>query len=620
MTHLCSKKLLFRVVVSDVANESAFRAHLSAFCAQRRIDQRWIGTDGHVLLTSTTKPIQLNSGMRTLADHLNMSYAPTLVRHADLPYGFMKDVFPDGYDSSRVVETVGAMYIEATIRSKIAAVAKRTHNRTHNAVIASSTIPELVNKGVIAHTQAGQIRANKQLVDRLAHMSTLKPDLSGEFVLHFEQHVPSFDDPLRFVPSGAHPIVDVTLRTIADTGVKLKHLYVYSHAGGFGKTRELERLRNTHNAHYVTDTRNWVNVPRNAQWLLFDEVTATKRLPIADLKMLTGGSAAAFAGNCKKYGERFSPRADVQLLMMSNRSLYDAYGVWDARLQRRVMSRDTIQQLEQRFRVECLDGDVNVDRRAAMAASDWTDAEFDSEIRALAVEPRSAVVVPIVVCERVEFCVDVVARARVLWCARHGSRSIALFRRYVERTLRDVYFPCERVTVRDVLDVGAYMAPVDSAKYAVGMKRLVAIETPRARITHDAEVCRLVADGSLERLVVTMLSPDGVTPAAVAAYFLATVPDMKRRRDTPGYVDADAYTPDELMRAVCERHFVPAVGTAVEQARTMYGDMLVSAIWPYMTCTMMTMTMPMNMAENDKPSRKRLRRDDDYDDNDNDGA
>ena len=263
MTHLCSRKLLFRVVASDVANESAFRAHLSAFCAQRRIDQRWIGIDGHVLLTSTTKPIQLNSGMRTLADHLNMSYAPTLVRHADLPYGFMKDVFPDGYDSSRVVETVGAMYSEATIR-EIAAVAKRTHNRTHNAVIASSTIRELVN-----------------------------------------------------------------------------------------------------NADYVTDTRNWVNVPRNAQWLLFDEVTATKRLPIADLKMLTGGSAAAFAGNCKKYGERFSPRADVQLLMMSNRSIVVGPTMRMA-CRTRDMSRDTMQ-LEQRFH-------VNVDRRAG-------DAEFDSDIR-----------------------------------------------------------------------------------------------------------------------------------------------------------------------------------------------------------------------------------------------
>ena len=61
--------------------------------------------------------------------------------------------------------------------------------------------------------------------------------------------------------------------------------------------------------------------------------------------------------------------------MMSNRSLYDAYGVWDARLQRRVMSRDTIQQLVQRFRVVCLDGDVNVDRRAAMAASDCRTEE-----------------------------------------------------------------------------------------------------------------------------------------------------------------------------------------------------------------------------------------------------
>ena len=90
----------------------------------------------------------------------------------------------------------------------------------------------------------------------------------------------------------------------------------------------------------------------------------------------------------------------------------------------------------------------------------------------------------------------------------------------------NVYFPCERVTVRDVLDVGAYTAPVDS-----GGDEASRSETPRARITHDAEVCRLVADGS--------------TPAAVAAGVDAIGggrllsrdrADLHRRRDPPGCV------------------------------------------------------------------------------------
>ena len=45
-----------------------------------------------------------------------------------------------------------------------------------------------------------------------------------------------------------------------------------------------------------------------------------------------------------------------------------------------VMSCDIIQQLDQRFRVVCIDGDVAVDQRAAMAATDWTDDEFDAAL------------------------------------------------------------------------------------------------------------------------------------------------------------------------------------------------------------------------------------------------
>ena len=100
---------------------------------------------------------------------------------------------------------------------------------------------------------------NKKLLKRLDRMTNINPDLVGEFEFRFEQHVPSADDPLLFVPSGAHPVVNINLGVV-DTTVKLKHLYVYSCQGGFDKTRELDRLRDTYNACYVTDPNNWMNI------------------------------------------------------------------------------------------------------------------------------------------------------------------------------------------------------------------------------------------------------------------------------------------------------------------------------------------------------------------------
>ena len=49
------------------------------------------------------------------------------------------------------------------------------------------------------------------------------PDLVCEFEFRFEQRVQSADDTLLFVPSGAHPVVNVTLSAV-DTTVKLKHM------------------------------------------------------------------------------------------------------------------------------------------------------------------------------------------------------------------------------------------------------------------------------------------------------------------------------------------------------------------------------------------------------------
>ena len=97
-------------------------------------------------------------------------------------------------------------------------------------------------------------------------MTNINPDLVGEFEFRFEQHVPSADDLLLFVPSGAHPVVNINLSTV-DTTVKLKHLYVYSCQGGFGKTRELDRLphRAMHKAWRTLLDKHGVHLNRTGQ-------------------------------------------------------------------------------------------------------------------------------------------------------------------------------------------------------------------------------------------------------------------------------------------------------------------------------------------------------------------
>ena len=54
---------------------------------------------------------------------------------------------------------------------------------------------------------------------------------------------------------------------------------------------------------------------------------------------------------------------------------------WDAKLQRWFISKEHIQQLEQRFVITRLDGSVDEDRRACIVPADWTDEQFQEEIQ-----------------------------------------------------------------------------------------------------------------------------------------------------------------------------------------------------------------------------------------------
>ena len=67
----------------------------------------------------------------------------------------------------------------------------------------------------------------------------------------------------------------------------------------------MKKFSNEYNAYFVIDKNNWMDVPKNTQFIIFEEVGPTKKLDLLELKAITGGSATGFGGNCKTHRESF---------------------------------------------------------------------------------------------------------------------------------------------------------------------------------------------------------------------------------------------------------------------------------------------------------------------------
>ena len=141
-----------------------FMRQLSAFCNTRSIEQRFVSTDGHILLSSDRIQIHLSRDMSTN-------------EHIPLPYRFLKQ--------------------------------------------------DLITAGPISCAQAGQIDTNQKLPAQASRS--------------YDQYQP-----------GSRLRIRVPFRT--------------AHT----KTRELDRLRETYSACYVTDPNNWMKIAFVDHVLRFD--------------------------------------------------------------------------------------------------------------------------------------------------------------------------------------------------------------------------------------------------------------------------------------------------------------------------------------------------------------
>ena len=110
-----------------------------------------------------------------------------------------------------------------------------------------------------------------------------------------------------------------------------------------------------------------------SQWLLFDESNNLPELEV--LKALTSGICTVDL-NRKSHGRSFHPRPDIQIIVCCNKSPYEVYGKWDAKIQRKYMDVHVQQIIEDRFHIIKLDGPVEDDRRVYCDPVLWSHEEY----------------------------------------------------------------------------------------------------------------------------------------------------------------------------------------------------------------------------------------------------
>jgi hypothetical protein len=116
-------------------------------------------------------------------------------------------------------------------------------------------------------------------------------------------------------------------------------------------------LADKYKAYFISDVRNAVDIPPDAQFLILDEIDNRNKPTIATLKALTSGTAELGSINRKSYGASYRPRYDAQFILVSNHSIYEVYAVWDYEKKLRRCRGEHVGPLEARFHIIRLDGD-----------------------------------------------------------------------------------------------------------------------------------------------------------------------------------------------------------------------------------------------------------------------
>jgi len=239
--------------------------------------------------------------------------------------------------------------------------------RAMNHKILSQDIEQLVEDGTISVGDVCKIARAKEMMERQLRNANLNKDLDGATTLTFEEYKADRVTKQPVKTGNFTPVQVTIVGRPAETNMTKKHYYIYSKVPNFGKLHQLNKFSDEYNAYFVGDLSNWLNVPPSTQFLVFAYVDhGHLKMKFEKLMALTRGTAEGFTGKCKWFRYSFIPRDDVQVIMLSDKSPYELYGTWNAKLKRRVMSAGMMRRFDQRFEVVRLDSSVEEDRNKAL--------------------------------------------------------------------------------------------------------------------------------------------------------------------------------------------------------------------------------------------------------------
>lgn len=141
-----------------------------------------------------------------------------------------------------------------------------------------------------------------------------------------------------------------------------RHVYIYSTRPYFDMTSTiLDFCKMYSNCHIIDCAQqlDWSCLPNKTQLLFLVNLNQSKCLPFCKLKALADRMPLFFpiAGS-KRKRMRFTPRGDLQLIVLSSSSPYDLFGVWNSSRGRMGMNSVKIHDINNRFNVSRLDGDA----------------------------------------------------------------------------------------------------------------------------------------------------------------------------------------------------------------------------------------------------------------------
>ena len=347
--------------------------------------------------TSSSRKFTLNSGLKTLGEMIGVS-PDAMERISNDPKPFpeakIMELFPDGnVNEGRIRHTIGEKFQVSMIRS---IVQTSTNSIKYKQILKQKTARDAVESGLIHPAQAASLIQSRNAMKKEAENDEMfkRPCLYGQVTLLFPQR----DKSGKIIKGG--PVREVIIKgNPTEILVKKKHYYLFS-LPGCGKSTEVRtKILNEYRAAFITDIKNAYDIPEHAQILIIDEYggsdTTLYRQAVNTLKGsnkyvldedvlkgITAGDASGKAINRKSHGGSFVPTADMQLIILSNMSIYEAHAKYSPAEGRRVVNKMLLEAIEQRFHVHCVDTELDpeeVTSKAKLMVTPYADMSAEEK-------------------------------------------------------------------------------------------------------------------------------------------------------------------------------------------------------------------------------------------------